>query len=132
MPDLFSRHVRNPKLWQIALAGYWLALLVATHLPVAGATLRGGVSDKFAHVAAFAVLAAVFATTWQLTAGRLTFSHLCWVWVVVVLYGALDEWTQDMVGRQASFADWLANASGAALGLALFAWLRRRNFLKVR
>jgi VanZ family protein len=34
----------------------------------------------------------------------------------------MDEWTQLYAGRYASSLDWLADAAGAAAGLAVFAW----------
>jgi VanZ family protein len=44
------------------------------------------------------------------------------------MYAAADELTQLLVGRTASVGDWLADAAGAALGLAFFAaWPPRRE-----
>jgi VanZ family protein len=43
-----------------------------------------------------------------------------------MIYAGLDEWTQSFVGRHASAWDWMADAIGAFLGLALFAWLGSR------
>ena len=128
MRNSFSRRLRNPKLWQIALACYWLALFVATHIPMEMPELHGGKADKLAHVAAFAGLAAIFAITWQLSAGRLTARHLAWAWVALVLYAAFEELTQPLVGRYASVWDWSADAVGAALGLLLFAWIGRKGW----
>jgi VanZ family protein len=117
--------MRNPKLWQIVLACYWLALFVATHIPLETPALQGGKTDKLAHMAAFAVLSALVAITWQLSAGRLTLRHLSGAWLVIVLYGAMEEWTQPLVGRHASIWDWMADAFGAAIGLMLFAWFAK-------
>ncbi|MCI0335546.1 MAG: VanZ family protein [Planctomycetes bacterium] len=125
MRNLLSRLLNNPRLWQLALACYWLALFIGSHMPIERIPLSGGTADKFAHVAAFAVLAVIFAITWQVSAGRLMTRHLVWAWVVIALYGALEEVTQPLAGRVASIWDWLADASGAALGLMLFACIRR-------
>jgi VanZ family protein len=84
--------------------------------------------DKVVHFSAFAVLAALFATAWQLASGgRLTFRHLRAAWVLLIIYGALDEWTQTPFGRDASVFDWLADAAGAAVGLVVFVWIRNRH-----
>lgn len=117
--------LNSPRLWQLALACYWLALFLGTHIPIDRIPLHGGTADKFAHVVAFAVLAAIFAITWQVSAGRLMARHLVWAWIVIAFYGAVEELTQPLVGRVAGLWDWLADASGAALGLVLFACVRR-------
>ena len=106
--------------WRVLLAGYWLTLLVATHLPKTVAGLPADQTDKLIHFVAYAVLAWLLATAWQASVGRLNARHLKFVWMVVVLYGAIDEVTQPIVGRTLSFADWLADAAGAAVGLILF------------
>jgi VanZ family protein len=114
-------------LWQSTLAVYWLALFVATHLPASSPLLPRNVSDKLLHGAAYAVLAVLFAGAWQSAAGRLTLAHLRWVWIVLVLYGGIDELLQIPVRRKASVGDWIADALGAAAGLALFAWINKRR-----
>lgn len=51
---------------------------------------------------------------------------LFFTWLGCVAYGASDEFHQSFVsGRDASYADWIADATGAALGL--IGW---RIFLK--
>ena len=75
--------------------------------------------DKVVHFTAFAILATLLATTWQVTAGHLTGRHLAVVWFVLVLYAAFDEWTQTLVGRECSIWDWTADALGAVRSRAL-------------
>lgn len=111
--------------WRVLLAGYWLTLLVATHLPTQVAGLPRNQADKLIHFVAYAVLAWLLATAWQASVGRLNTRHLKFVWLVVVLYGAIDEVTQPLVGRTMSLADWLADAAGAAIGLMVFQLVRR-------
>ncbi len=115
----------NPRAWQILLAGYWLTLFVLSHLPASRVVTSVAGSDKLAHLLAFAVLSALLATTWQLSAGHLSLAQLGWVWVAVIVYAAFDEWTQSFVGRQTSLRDWLADAAGGAIGLAVFISIRR-------
>jgi VanZ family protein len=115
------QRIRSPWLWQFALISYWLALFVSTHLP--SEVISGAVSssDKLIHVIAYAGLALLLAIAWYLAAGRLMLRHVFWAWTALVIYGAFDEWTQTPVGREASVNDWLADALGAAIGLAFFA-----------
>jgi hypothetical protein len=77
-------------------------------------------------VAAFAVLAALFAITWHLTTGGLNFRNLVCIWLTIGLYGAVEEVTQPIVNRSASGIDWIADVSGAALGLAIYWFVVRR------
>jgi VanZ family protein len=110
---------------KIALAAFWLALIAATHIPpIAGLEPPKG-SDKLAHLGAYAALAFLIATTWQLAAGVLIGRHLVLVWLAVALYGVLDEVTQLLVGRDCSIGDWAADVLGAAAGLVAFVYLRR-------
>jgi VanZ family protein len=120
--------VHRPKLAtcsKIALAAFWLALIVITHIrPNAGFQPPRG-SDKLAHLGAYAALAFLIATTWQLNAGVLTGRHLFLVWLAAAIYGVLDEVTQLAVGRDCTLGDWTADALGAAAGLLVFVGLRR-------
>jgi VanZ family protein len=67
----------------------------------------------------------LFATTWQLSAGRLMARHLVWAWIVLAIYGVVEEMTQPPVGRVASIWDWIADVCGAGLGLLAFVLFRR-------
>jgi VanZ family protein len=122
-----TRILRNARAWQAGLALYWLALLIGTHLPADAPLVPGSGVDKLIHIAAFSVLAVLLAATWQFSAGQLIGRHLRMAWLAIAVYAALDEWTQSLVGRYASAADWLADAVGALAGLLLFAWCRRRR-----
>jgi|tagenome__1003787_1003787.scaffolds.fasta_scaffold20977505_6 VanZ family protein len=113
---------------KLLLTGFVLALLTATHLPPNALVLPVEVNniDKVFHFTAYAILAGLLATSWQLSSGILTSRHLRWVWCAVAIFGALDELTQIAVGRDCSIWDWSADAVGAACGLLAFVWLRRR------
>jgi VanZ family protein len=113
--------IKSPWIWQLALISYWVALFVSTHLPSEVVSVAVGSSDKLIHVIAYAGLALLLGIAWHVAVGRLTPRHLCSAWAALVIYGAFDEWTQTPVGREASVADWLADALGAAIGLGIFA-----------
>ena len=82
-------------------------------------------TDKHAHLAAYAILAA--AIVWGFTDGapaRTTWRAAVAAAVLATLYGATDEWHQSFVpGRELSAADLVADALGALLAAgALRAW----------
>ena len=108
------------KLWWVLLAGYWLALVVSTHLPPAFVRLPGKDTDKLAHFAVYTGLASLLAMAWQSSTGRLNGRHLWFAWLAVASFAVADEVTQLLVSRDASVGDWLADAVGAAVGLAVF------------
>jgi VanZ family protein len=113
---------------KILLGGFVLSLLTATHLPPNSLILPAEVHnvDKVFHFTAYAALAGLLATAWQLSSGILNSRHLRWVWCAVAIFGALDELTQIVVDRDCSIWDWSADVVGAACGLLAFVWLRRR------
>jgi VanZ family protein len=120
MTDTKPRMPNAPATWRVLLAGYWLALVVGTHLPPTFAGLPGERSDKLVHLAAYAGLAWLLAVAWQSSTGRLNGRHLRFAWLAIASFAAADEITQLLVGRSASVGDWLADAAGAAVGLAVF------------
>jgi len=109
---------------QVSLAGYWLLLVVATHVPATMPFLPGRRVDKLYHAAAFALLAVLLATAWTFTLGRVTGRVLGGIVFSLALYGVVDELTQPLFGRACSIYDWLADIAGAAVGVVLFVWLR--------
>ena len=85
------------------------------------ATLPGGVSDKFAHFAAYFVLGAL---SLRATAGgRWAGVHVraaLGAFLFAGTYGALDELHQLLTpGRSPGFDDWIADALGALTALVL-------------
>ena len=96
------------------------------------APLPGNLSDKVAHLGAYALLGATIVRA--LAQGRLTQitgGHIAVAVALSTLYGAVDELHQMMVpGRTPDWRDLLADAvgalAGALLGLAVKLWLVRR------
>jgi VanZ family protein len=128
MLNLLIRIAKNPRAWQLALACYWVALFIGTHVPIDRIPIVQGSTDKLAHIIAFAGLSGIFAIAWRLTVGRLTLMHAVWIWLVVVTYGVLEELTQPFAGRVASIWDLLADSSGAWIGLAVYGLLPKKWF----
>jgi len=113
---------------QVALVCFWVMMVIGTHLPPTSPFLPNEAHnlDKLFHASSYAVLAALLATTWELSAGTLNTGHLVWVWIAVVTWAAIDEITQIAFNRDCSFWDWTADATGAAIGLAVFAYVRKK------
>lgn len=113
--------------FQVALVCFWATMLVSTHLPPTSPFLPSEAHnlDKLYHCSAYALLAGLLATTWQLSAGRLNAGHLFWTWLAVASWAAIDELTQTAFNRDCSVWDWTADSIGAAIGLLAFVWLRK-------
>jgi len=116
---------------RIALPAYWIALLAATHYPRVPIPGELPNSDKAIHFVAFGSLAFLF---WRFLAARTRHLTAASVWIaaaVLIPYAALDEYTQQFVGRYTDLADWAANLAGIVCVLtALEArrrWQRRRS-----
>lgn len=105
----------------VLLAGYWLVLLTATHLP----TVPAGVSksDKLLHFLAFGVLGFLVGI-WLLVRNPSAKKYLVLL-AVISTYAAVDELTQPLTGRHGDVWDWVADTVGAALGLLLAVVMRR-------
>ena len=99
----------------LALAGYWIALFIATHLPP-GNVPTTGINDKVQHFGAYAILA----TLLTVVSKRHDYRGFFMIVGICLTYGALDEWTQTFVGRDCELLDWLADGAGAIAG-TLFA-----------
>lgn len=109
-----------------AFPSYGVFLFCINHLP--GLRLpRVPGNDKIAHACAFALLTFLcwrFAQTFdrRLTAGFAAGSTL-----LLLLYAAMDEWTQQFVYRGTDFMDFLADAGGILLMAGTFEVVRRRR-----
>lgn len=119
-----------------ALAGYWSFMIYETHSP---APLGPGPIiphlDKALHFFSFGLLGA------GLTLGRAIFfwnAKDAWLnvsrrlaivsWLSIAAFGVLDELTQPLTGRSCDPFDWLADATGSALGILLATSLLRRRW----
>jgi len=97
---------------------YWPAIFITTHLPVPQWVYEAQVSDKTAHFIAYLALAFM----WWVTVSpfeKVDFRRplVWWTLLVMVWYGAFDEWLQSYVGRNANVSDFLANLGGTVTSL---------------
>ncbi|MFT5527442.1 MAG: VanZ family protein [Pirellulaceae bacterium] len=100
---------------------YWLVLFTLTHLPKVGLPKLGKYSDKYMHFAAYGVLAFLLAALCSIK-WRIGFSLLLRVFLMVALYGFLDELLQVPIpGRMGDIQDWAADLLGALVGVLFFA-----------
>jgi VanZ family protein len=121
---MMARYPRQ-KAVLLALLIYWPAMCVATHLPQMSRWVAPAhVSDKTAHFIVY--LALVFLWWHSVSPGRKVRWQTSALWLtllVVVSYGAIDEWLQKFVGRDADLGDFLANVAGVVTGLVLVSLL---------
>ena len=111
VPPGFAR----PGFWALLLCVAVLSLLPTDYLPPPIFSLW----DKAQHALAFAALAAL---------GLQAYPHRRWrVLAGLLVFGGLIELAQAATGwRYGEWADWLADAVGLALGMALAESLQRR------
>jgi VanZ family protein len=124
--------VRHGRLLRWAPALVWAAVIFTLSSIAALPAPPGGFTDKHAHFATYAVLAALI--VWALTdraPARTTWTVAAAAVGLASLYGASDEWHQSFVpGREVSTLDWAADTAGAvmaAAGLRAWAIIRARR-----
>ena len=107
----------------IALTLYWVTLFIIAHIPIPQIVYQAHVSDKILHFVAYLILTFLlwFAVKdkqkvrWHKT-------DVWWVALVALVYAALDEWTQGLVGRSCDLMDFTADMAGVFTGLILFSF----------
>ena len=106
----------------IVTMAYSIALFTLTHThrpPGIGVNL----GDKAAHFLGYGALTGLFYMTFWVALPRRRWSVLGAL-PMALLYGAMDEITQPLVGRTCELADWLADGSGAAVAVGGWELLR--------
>lgn len=91
---------------------YWALLFALTHLPPATIHEPTSITDKQAHFIAYAVLSFSVGITLMVTLPGRRWIPL-FVIAMAMAYGAIDERTQPMFGRDCELGDWIADALGA-------------------
>jgi VanZ family protein len=114
----------SPWCWaaHLVLAGYWLMLFGATHYPRVALPTAVPYVDKVAHFVAYGLLSLFYFTAANVR-HSLRKADFVRGWLVLASYGVADELLQIPVGRSCELLDWVADISGALVGLALFAGL---------
>ncbi len=100
--------------WVIVALLSMVAVIGLTHIPqdVLSRVLHANPYDKVEHVAAYGMVAAFLFLSLRRPVPPVL---LLAVFAVLALIGALDEMTQPLVNRQASFVDYGADLVGVAL-----------------
>jgi VanZ family protein len=108
----------------VVLIIYWIALVVLAHMPIPQMVYQAKVSDKWLHFLAYLNL--VFLLWFSIypdSKVKWRNKALWLVFLIVVVYGGIDELTQPYFGRTKDLMDFLANVKGTAAGLVIFAFL---------
>jgi VanZ family protein len=103
---------------------YWCGLFGLTHLPVPRLPIVP-IKDKTAHFVSYGVLATALFLSIRFSTDRPPARIAITVLAILLIYGAIDEWTQLLVNRTCEMADWHADASGAAVAVVLMTLLLR-------
>ena len=115
------------RLARICLAltiAYWCGLFIVTHIP-APRLPHIPVTDKTAHVVAYALLALGLSVSLSLS-GRPNNAVL--VLATLMAYAAIDELLQIPVNRSSEVADWYADVAGTAVGVVAARVILGRRF----
>ena len=107
-------------LWSVLAIGYWLTMLIATHIPTPEMVIGGAMEfDKLLHAGAYFVLATVlFITARRLGSSNRLRTGLLIVFGVIT-YGAIDELTQPYFNRSCDLSDWIADSIGVLIAFAI-------------
>jgi hypothetical protein len=109
----------------LCLMLYWPTLFVLTHMPMPASIHAAQVGDKWLHfVAYFLLVLLIWGVVKPQEAVRWNRAAAWWVLLVLLCYGALDEWSQGWVrGRTADLGDFYADLGAALAGLMLLSVL---------
>jgi len=105
------------------LAVYWLAMFTGTHTPIEHFENNFNHADKLLHFSAYGGLAFLLALNFLLRR-RTGWPVYLAALLIACCFGAFDELTQPLAGRDCELLDWVADTCGAAAGLCALAWLR--------
>ena len=117
MSAILSR--RSPsRAWLAVFA--WMALtVILSTFPVDRIQPSVPDADKLGHAAVYCVLALLCARAWH-RHGSSPAAAIERAMALVLVFGALLEFVQGFVGRDPSMGDWLADGTGALVGVGLW------------
>jgi len=109
---------------------YWIFAFTMTHIP-SRTVPHVNISDKIEHYLGYGFLAGALFVSLHLSGKRDVGIK---VLMILMAYGAIDEWTQALpfINRSCEFADWCADCAGIATAvgtLTLFTWIAPRVVL---
>jgi VanZ family protein len=112
---------RRQKVTIILLVFYWLSFFIFAHIPEPDLVSKAGVSDKGLHFLAYLILVFLlwFAISPDQKVGWRK-AVVWWVFILLTLYGVIDELLQGFTGRNCDVMDIVANIAGVFTGLILF------------
>ncbi len=106
------------RLGLVALACYWIAIFVGTHLPASVIMVGAATNDKVKHFTAYFLLGLLLC--YVTNSQKWTYRFLA-IGVAGMAYAAIDEFTQQFVpGRFADVNDFIADALGLWLAISLY------------
>ena len=121
------KHLKKILPWVI-LAIYWPVLFTSTHIPRLPDLQVFG-RDITLHITAYMILTLLF---WLAKHGTKRPSiktvPFYWTLLLMAVYAAVDEITQNFVGRNGDPIDWCSDVAGASIALILLALLRRPRY----
>jgi VanZ family protein len=101
----------------VGTAAYWLLMLVLTHLPEIPKEYDSGLGDKSEHLIGYMLLSVGLGLCLSVCRGPLGWRQLAMIIGIVGIYGAFDECTQPLFGRNCDWYDWLADLRGCLMGV---------------
>jgi VanZ family protein len=107
----------------ISLVLYWPTLFILAHIPVPQFVGQAQISDKNLHFFAYLIL--VFLLWFAISPDKKVSwcrTAVWWVLLVMISYGAADEWLQGCVGRSCDIKDFAADLVGVLTGLILLSF----------
>jgi hypothetical protein len=119
--------IESPRPMGLITVGYVTVLVFFTHwprLPEVGAGPTGLPLDKVVHFSLYAILAFLLGISNKAGAAG-TRIPVRWLLVAILVFAALDEYTQAYTGRTPDLLDWAADAAGAACGMKAADFCRR-------
>lgn len=114
---------RSPSRAWLAVAAWMALTVILSTFPVDGIQPSVPNADKLGHAAVYGVLAFLYARAWR-RHGSSQSAAVERTMAMVLAFGAVMEIIQGYVGRDQSFADWMADGVGALVGIAFWkAWM---------
>ena len=115
MPQAFRTRLL---FWSLLAVTWWLLQFIGTHVrfSIPGETVSA--VDKYYHSGAFFGLTLLLCSAYEAWRPQQEWGYFG-VFLLVIAYGGIDEWTQSFVGRDSDVLDWFADFGGSAAGVGL-------------